>query len=68
MVVDTDRPWYIPDNDLLSNLVYAGRSSDVVLTMADGRILYRDGAYPTLDLERAFYDAQRFTTRIRNSI
>ena len=68
VVVDTDRPWYVPDNDLLSNLVYAGRSSDVVLTMADGRILYRDGAYPTLDLERAFYDAQRFTTRIRNSI
>lgn len=63
-VVDTDQPWYAPATDPAGSLVYAGRSADVVLTMADGRALYRDGEYLTLDVERAAYDAQRFTSRI----
>ena len=36
----------------LGGLVYAAQASDVRLTMADGKILYDHGAFPTLDLER----------------
>lgn len=67
-VVDTDRPWYVPATDPAASLVYAGRSGDVVLTMVDGRVLYRDGEYPTIDIERAAYDAQRFTNRILSQL
>lgn len=67
-VIDTDQPWYTPSNDLIGSVVYAGRGTDVVLTMVDGRVLYRDGDYLTLDIERAAYDAQRFTNRILSQL
>ena len=35
----------------LVNVVYAGHGADVRLTMCDGRTVYRDGAWPTLDVE-----------------
>lgn len=67
-VLDTDRPWYTPAIDPLGSVVYAGRGTDVALTMADGRVLYRDGEYRTLDIERVTYDAQHFTDRILSEL
>ena len=34
------------------NLVYSARGSDVVMNMARGKIIYKDGTFFTLDLER----------------
>ena len=31
----------------------------MVLTMVDGRVLYRDGRLTTIDLERVLYEARR---------
>ena len=42
-------PICAPANDMESNLVYCTQGSDVRLTMVDGKVLYRDGAYTTLD-------------------
>ncbi|MGY2085381.1 amidohydrolase family protein [Blastococcus sp. SYSU DS0539] len=39
-----------PVTDPVASLVLAGSGRDVALTMVDGRIVYRDGTYPTLDL------------------
>ena len=39
-------------------LVYSAQGSDVCLTLADGRILYEDGEYKTLDREKIMRDAQ----------
>ncbi len=47
-VIDLHRPHIQPVFDELNAIVYAARSSDVVLTMCDGRVLYRDGVYLTL--------------------
>ena len=49
----------IPSHDLLANIVYAANGSTVALTMVDGRILYRDGAFLTLDVERVRYEVKR---------
>lgn len=38
-----------PINDLESNLVYSAQGSDVTLTMVNGKVLYREGTYTTLD-------------------
>lgn len=48
-----------PSHDLLANVLYAAGSSTVALTMVDGRILYRNGAFPTLDIERIRYEVGR---------
>lgn len=50
-----------PFNDLESNLVYSAQGSDVCLTMVNGKVLYRDGVFTTLDprlvIERAKKEA-----------
>jgi 5-methylthioadenosine/S-adenosylhomocysteine deaminase len=55
-VLDTSAahaPWMHPAYSTLNNLVYSAEGTDVVLTMVDGRVLYRDGEWPTIDVERA---------------
>ena len=53
VVLDASGPSWRPSGDAASHVVYAGHGADVVLTMVDGRVLYRDGSWPTLDVEEA---------------
>lgn len=49
------------------NLVYAGDGADVVLTMCDGRVIYRAAPaaeWPTIDVERAKAECAARTARI----
>lgn len=59
IVLDMDVPWMSPVTQTERNIVYSAQGSDVVLTMVDGKVLYRDGEYLTIDVERAMYDTQR---------
>ena len=52
-VLDVTGPQWCPMTDPLYNVVFSGSGSDVVLTMCDGVVVYRDGVWPTIDLERA---------------
>ena len=49
-VVDTDAAHLTPLYHALSHLAYAARGSDVVHTVVDGRVVYRDRRHTTLDL------------------
>ncbi len=53
VLVNLDKPHYIGVNEenLAAYLVYAGSSADVEGTMINGRWLYKNGEYPTLDCE-----------------
>ena len=62
--VDMDRPHLYPAFEPLPLLVYAAQASDVVMTMVDGRILYENGEYLTLDRERVLYDARKAVERL----
>lgn len=63
-VLDIDTPWMTPATDLLTNVIYSAQGNDICLTMVDGKVLYRDGTYPTIDIERVKYDVQRETNAI----
>ena len=63
-VVDTAGPSWHPMTDPLMNVVYAGHGSDVVLTMCDGKVVYRDGVWPGIDIERAKAECTARTQRI----
>ena len=52
ILVDFDRPSLTPCHSVEDNLVYSARGSDVVVNMARGKIIYKDGTFFTLDLER----------------
>ena len=65
IVVDLDRPHWKPLNDLPAELVYAAKSSDVILTMVGGEILYENGAFPRLDPPKIFDLCQKSIGRLR---
>lgn len=52
ILLDFDRPHLLPCYDVISHLVYAARGSDVVMNMARGKIIYKNGDFLTLDLEQ----------------
>lgn len=64
IVLDTDQPHMKPVHNILNNIVYSASGSDVILTMVDGRVLYKDGDYKTIDIERAIFEVEKSTKRI----
>jgi 5-methylthioadenosine/S-adenosylhomocysteine deaminase len=51
-VIDLDRAHLTPVHEVLNTLVYSAIGSDIVLTMADGKILYENGEFLTIDIEK----------------
>lgn len=64
IAIDLDRPHLYPNFDAPALLVASAQASDVCLTMVDGRILYENGEFKTLDRERVMFDAKRAVERL----
>lgn len=64
IVLDIDTPWMTPATDLLTNVIYSAQGSDVCLTMVDGKVLYQDGEYKTIDIEKVKFETQKATDAI----
>ena len=64
IVVDAAVPNMCPTHDMLNSLIYSADGKDVLLTMADGKVLYRDGMYMTLDIERTRAETEAATRKI----
>ncbi len=58
-LIDTDKPYMHPVHDMLSNLVYSAQGTDVVLTMCDGDVLYENGVFNTIDVEKERFETER---------
>ncbi len=56
IVLDTLKPHYAPFNNLISNIVFSAHSDDVIMTYVDGKCLYREGKYLTLDENQIYND------------
>ncbi len=67
-VLDVSGPAWAPVNDMLTNVVYAAHGNDVVLTMVDGSVVYRDDAWPFIDVERAKFEVGARTVRIQQEL
>ena len=52
ILVDTAKPGLYPVHNPLSTLAYSVRGGDVTMTMIRGKVLYKNGVYTTLDVER----------------
>lgn len=55
IMLDLDTPSNIPCYDPVTALLYSASSSDICMTMIDGKILYENGQYTTLDIEAVKY-------------
>jgi len=58
IIVDTSDIRYMPDYNVISNIVYSGCDRDVLLTMVGGDILYEEGRV-------TFADEDEVKTRVR---
>lgn len=59
VLVDTHVPHMQPMHNALNNLVYAAQGSDVWMNMVDGKILYKNGEYKTLDIEKVIAETNK---------
>ena len=67
-VLDITGPSWCPVNDMLTNVVYAGHGSDVVLTLCDGRVVYREGSWPFIDIDKVKAEVVERTQRIQREV
>lgn len=56
ILIDLDAVNNIPYYTLPYSAVYSANSSNVKLTMVDGKILYENGEFPTIDIENVKYE------------
>ena len=60
ILIDMNKPSMQPENNIVRNLVYSGDNSIVKMTMIDGKILYEDGRFTTLDLDEVIKECNKF--------
>ena len=52
VLVDFSAPHLMPCHNVLNGLVYSAKGGDVAMTMVRGKILYQNGRFPTIDLQK----------------
>lgn len=67
-VLNIESEHMYPQTDMINNLVYAADGADVVLTMADGRVLYKDGEFTTIDIEKVKSTVNAASSRIISEV
>ncbi len=68
IVLDIERPNYVPEHNLLNNLVYSGSSRDIEMTMVDGKVVYEKKHFKTIDLDKTMYNVEKAKNRILKSM
>ena len=63
-VLDITGASWCPMTNPLVNIIYAGHGSDVVLTMCDGAVVYRDGEWPNININEVKQQVDARTKRI----
>lgn len=65
IVINMHRPSMQPINNITKNLVYSGGKDIVKMTMINGKILYDNGEFKNIDIEKIYANAQAVINRIR---
>ena len=60
IMIDMNKPSMQPENNIARNIVYSADNSVVKMTMIDGRILYEDGRFTTIDIDTVIRECNRF--------
>jgi 5-methylthioadenosine/S-adenosylhomocysteine deaminase len=60
IMIDMNKPSMQPENNVVRNIIYSADNSVVKMTMIDGKILYEDGQYKTIDLDEVIRECNKF--------
>ncbi len=64
VVIDLKQPNMQPLHNIAKNLVYAGSKQNVKMTVIDGKILYEDGKFTTVDADEVYERANKLAKQI----
>ena len=64
IALDMTKPHLYPNLDPMALAVYSAQGADVAMTMVDGRILYENGEFLTLDADRILHEARAAVKRL----
>lgn len=64
IVIDISGANMHPVHSFINNLVYSSSGSDIAMTMVDGKVLYENGQYTTIDIEKTISQVERATGEI----
>ena len=66
IMINLHLPNMQPLNNIAKNIVYSGSKQNIMMTMVDGKILYKDGEfYINEDVEDLYRRCQEITDRIK---
>lgn len=68
IVVDTQGPHWRPIHDYASQLVYSASGFDVRTMVCDGKILYENREFKTIDQERVLAQASTYTKKVASVV
>ena len=60
ILVDFSAPHLMPCHDVMNGLVFSAKGGDVAMTMVRGKILYQNGAFPTIDLKNVVEELMNY--------
>lgn len=64
-VIDLDQPNMRPIHNIPKNLVYAGSKQNVIMTAVNGKILYENGEFTTVDAKELYARAEKIAKELR---
>lgn len=64
IAISLDKPHLRPVIDEKALVTYSAQNSDVCMTMVDGKTLYANGEYTTLDKEKIYYDIEKAVKKL----
>lgn len=59
LLVSMDSPAWYPLTDLTNHIVYSGNSRDIEMTVIGGEVVYENGSWERLDIERIYHENDR---------
>lgn len=68
IVLSLNCPNMYPDFSTMNNLVYSAEKSNVVMTMVDGKVLYKNGEFTTIDIEKIGYEVSKTVKDVVNEV
>ena len=60
ILVDFSHINLMPRHDVISNLVYAAHGCDVAMNMCRGKVIYKDGEFLTIDIDRVKREVKEY--------
>jgi 5-methylthioadenosine/S-adenosylhomocysteine deaminase len=68
VLYDLSKPHMHPVHNILSNIVYSGNSMDICCTIIDGKIIYQNGGFTTIDIEKVIYNVDKIKNITMNKL